>query len=189
MGTMTGAELKAWREGLSLTQSQAGKLLGGASSRTIMRAENEPRAKIARALAQAFDDFQAGKAPVQMTAKAKAAPVPAVEVPPELAAAMLRNPPYATTAAEARAMRVQRALERGLTVGHIRLLPMRPTWARVGDIFVNAAIPNPTDARVPAWAGPRGILTESGDVYDFETAHKMTRPDLAAASVSVAGQW
>lgn len=210
---MTGEEFRIWREGAGITQAKAG-IMAGISRKTIVRAEaavdEQIPSKMARIVSeQGLDEIplkgggviEVQGAPsfnlIKTPAEAAARVSGGIEVTPELKAAMLRNPPFAKTAAEAKAMRHLRASQKPkqadgspYPVSKIRLLPLRPDWVRLpSGRKVNAAIPNPLDVEPPAWAGPRGVVTAKGDVYDYEAAHKMHPPFEFGSAQSTAGEW
>lgn len=179
---MNGSDLAAWRTAAGVSQAGLARA-SGMDRRSVIRAEAAADQPIPAKLLAAVERGETA-APV---VKAKPAEAP---VPPALAAAMRRNPPYAETAAEAKAMRELRALQRGVPIAHIRLLPLQPVWTRLDSgRRVNAAIPQPRDQAAPGWAGERGVLTASGAVYDMESAHRMQPPDLLALAQPTAGDW
>lgn len=183
---MNGAELKAWRERATVSQAGLAKA-AGVNRQTVIRAEEATGRAIPAKLLAVVERAEAA-APAPPAAKAK--PAKAVVIPPQLREAMKRNPPYATTMAEAKAMRELRAEQRGVPVAHIRLLPLQPVWRRLeGGRTVNAAIPDPIAAAAPAWAGPRGVLTASGAVYDYESAMPMHAANALNVAQAVAGDW
>lgn len=199
---MQADELKAARMSLHLSQGELATRIG--RSRDAVAKYESGRLPIPAAVASAMlaladplDDIapeRAGPKPVKPKAVAKLPPAPPVENK-GLMAAMLRNPPYATTAAEAKAMRDLRAEQRStkahpFPVGHVRMIRLRPTWRRLDcGRDVNAAIPDPLSVRPPEWAGPRGVMTASGVVYDYETAHAMSAPDVLHIVQATAGDW
>lgn len=188
---MDAEGLRKWRGDQGLSQGDVARL-AGVALKTVQRAElgkgaipPAVRAVVDRMDGALTDDEPAPEPPKKVAvAKSKVgakllAEVKAPDIDsPELVAAMLRNPPYGTTSAECKAMRYLRAKQRNVHVSDIRLLPLRPVW-RVLDSGrrVNAAIPDPLDVQPPAWAGPRGVPTASGAVYDYEGAHAMWTPD------------
>lgn len=116
----------------------------------------------------------------------------------DLTVSMQRNPPFAKTAAEAKAMRElrreqkQKQAPKGVEVhlSHIRLIPLRPDWRRLpSGRQLNAAIPDPVDVAPPEWAGDRGVLTKAGRVYDYETAHVMRDFSSTGGVTETAGDW
>lgn len=195
---MTGEEFRIWREGEGITQAKAG-LMAGISRKTVVRAEmalgEQIPSKLARIVTEEAEPASAsppGLKLIKTAAEAAAAVKPKGSgVSKELAAAMLRNPPFAKTAAEARAMRELRAEQKKVPVSTIRLLPLKPDWVTLEPSRrrVNAAIPKPVDQAAPSWAGPRGVLTESGAVYDYEAAHQMQPPFEYGAAQITAGDW
>lgn len=199
---MTGAEFRAWREGVGMTQERAA-VLAGVSRKTILRAEAATGTKVAAKIAivaagspELIPEPMPGTVNSPKAAKAalKASHVVGghdiANPSPELRKAMLRNPPFATTAAEAKAMRHLRAAQKGVFVSTIRLLPLRPVWRRLDSgRQVNGAIPDPLDVAPPAWAGPRGVMTKSGAVYDYEAAHRIREPASLRTATVTAGDW
>lgn len=210
---MTGDEFRIWREGAGHTQAKAA-IMAGISRLTVVRAEaavgKEVPSKMARLVPAGVEEvaLRPGARPIAVEgapsfkviktpAEAAARVSGDIEVTPELKAAMLRNPPFAKTAAEAKAMRHLRASQKPkqadgspYPVSKIRLLPLRPDWLRLpSGRKVNAAIPDPLDVEPPAWAGPRGVLTASGDVYDYEAAHMMHAPFEFGSAQTTPGEW
>lgn len=210
---MTGDEFRIWREGAGHTQAKAA-IMAGISRLTVVRAEaavgKEVPSKMARLVpvpelvvdevplqsGAGAIEVQDGPAPGFKVIKTPAEAAAAVKskdgaISKELKEAMLRNPPFAKTAAEAKAMRHLRAEQKKVSVSTIRLLPLRPDWVTLEPSRrrVNAAIPKPVDRAAPSWAGPRGVLTESGEVYDYETAHLMQAPFEYGAPQITAGDW
>lgn len=201
---MDGAQLKIWREAREMTQTDVSRA-SGVALKTIQRAERNPRGAVperVRQMTEGHDDSDGPEKsipdPVEMVRNGKGAGADLVAkaldqnfgIPPEqLAEAMKRNPPYATTSAEAKAMRHARAAQLNVGPAKIRLLPLRPVWTRVGERTVNAAIPDPIDMPPPAWAGWRGVPTRTGAVYDYETAHHMSPPNRLGGGGAHAGTW
>lgn len=183
---MNGVDLSDWRKRAGVSQGGLAKS-AGVALKTVQRAEAARDTAIPAKLRAVVERAEAA-APAPPAAKAK--PVKAVVIPPQLREAMKRNPPYATTMAEAKAMRELRAEQRGVPVAHIRLLPLQPVWRRLeGGRTVNAAIPEPIEAAAPTWAGPRGVLTASGAVYDYESAMPMHAANALNVAQAVAGDW
>lgn len=189
---MNGKAFREWREGAGLTQTEVATR-ASVSLRTVIRAEGKANSSVPAKVAAVAsgqpellpDTIKTPKGALGAV-KAKAATV----VPRALREAMLRNPPYATTAAEAKAMRHLRAEQKGVYVSTIRLLPLRPVWRRLeSGRQVNAAIPDPLDVAPPAWAGPRGVVTRTGAVYDYEAAHQIREPASRRSAQPVAGNW
>ncbi len=182
---MNGAQFQAWREAAKITQTQAGGMVGGYSRKTVMRWEAEP-SKAIPAKAAAYIDRDGGApdpAPVPAAtipaAKAKAKAGKAGDCPagcdPLIHEALKRAPLYSLTSAEGKAMR-QELSRRGLDAPTI---PLEPKWQDVRDPRgcvvrkVNAAIPDPISA--PAPSGWGFVMTKSGAMYDYRTAHRVTQ--------------
>lgn len=175
-GRMTGAGLAAWREAAGWTQAEAAGLLS-VTRETVSRSEKAADKPISRKLADAVEAL-GGTAGMEVPAAVPAATVPARQAKASKAstAGALHLRTFGRTAAECRAIREARA-ERvdksGRTV-NVPLVPLVPDWTTVGRRVVNAAIPSPLDRDPPSWAGPRGVVSADGHVYDYEAAHRMT---------------
>lgn len=195
---VTVEELKAWRKARGYSQAQAGAALG--VSRASVQLYEQGRADIPDKVAAKISGDDAPPAPSAKPAKsvqggelARTAGDAPIYPAGKLAAAMRRNPPYATSALEAKAMRHERARHLKVGVSNIRLLPLRPEWATVGQgpgaRRVNSAIPDPVADPAPEWAGPLGVLTASGRVYHVETAHRMKPPGHGPSGSGIDGLW
>jgi hypothetical protein len=68
--------------------------------------------------------------------------------------------------------------------------PLTKGWQLIpgGYRVVSGRIPDPINYEAPAWAGWRGIVTSTGDVYDYETGMQMY-DHYAAARVDTGPQW
>jgi transcriptional regulator with XRE-family HTH domain len=185
--TMTGAGFRAWREAAGWDQKQAAEALG-ISRMTISRAEKAQGDAIGPKLAEAVAALggMAGvDAPAPAPIQSRASPAPKARqseakaqpaTPKGEGSKPLHLRTFGRTAGECRAIREAKALKLdkgGRTVG-VPLVPLIPEWATVGRRIVNAAIPSPLDRAPPPWAGPRGVVSADGAVYDYETAHRMT---------------
>jgi transcriptional regulator with XRE-family HTH domain len=200
---MDGDGMRVARQARGETQAQFAKALGR-SRITVARWEAGTSAipPDVAARVKKLHSRAAPPSPLMPKARGKGAgadlltdkPAPEELVSPELLAAMGRDPPYATTSAEAKAMRQLRAAQLKTGPANIRLLPLRPVWVQVGEgeqaRMVNAAIPDPVARPAPEWAGWRGVRTMSGAVYDYETAAPMRgfNDQLGVAPVA-AGTW
>lgn len=181
---MNGGQFKAWREAARLTQAQAGDMCGGYSRVTVNRWEADPDKPIPRKAA-AYIDRDGGApdpapVPARTTPAAKAA-AKAVKpggcpagCDPMIHEALKRSPLYSLTSAEGKAMR-QELSRRGLEAP---MIPLEPIWQPVrdprGNVVrkVNAAIPDPISAPSPHGWG--FVMTASGAIYDYRTAHRVT---------------
>lgn len=187
-----GEKLAAWRARQRLSQANVATLLG-CSRMTVIRMESG-KAEVSDRARDAMAGRMATPEPEEVpmsapVARAKGKPVVDPEAPPKaITEALKREPLFARTAEEARAMRVELhrlALKRDkeANLSCVPLIPLQPEWQTVrpvgrvtgqpmGDPFkVNAAIPSPV-GRAPAY-GPRAVMTARGAVYDYESAHVM----------------
>lgn len=193
--TVTAAQVKAWRSALGLAQGAAAALAGMTRDKLakVEGGKPAPPALVALVLGQPAAPAAAPPAPRQLSkpakrtkraGKGKSSTAPAVPVKggkvtpnPALVGALARSPLYALTSAEASAMRCELARLRDCYPSEVRLIPLRPQWVRVGlGRKVNAAIPSPISEAAPDWSQPHGVLTASGAVYHYETAHLMSSP-------------
>lgn len=190
---MNGFDLRVWREGEGLTQSEAADRLD-VGRRTIARAESEPEAGVSGKLADAVAMDRLARVPADGS-KPAARAVVAIPVLPCEYPKIIRQPGkaepigdgfhiwrddkgqlFGKTAAECKAIRLHLGDAEGRTSG-VPLVAMRPDWLHLrSGMQLNAAIPEPIDRPCGAWAGGRGRMTRSGVVYDYETAHRMRSP-------------
>lgn len=189
---MTPTELADWQRAKGFTQHEAAKFLGISRSGYLNYLNgNRPIPDSIALKCQGDGQIDPTAIPGVMRASDLVpveddmpdfAPVtddPNVVSEAQLAEAMKRRPPYATTAAEAKAMRHKAAEMLGLKppeggVSQVQLVSLQPVWRKLpSGRRVNAAIPQPMDVEPPSWAGPRGVVTRSGRVYDYEAAHEM----------------
>lgn len=182
-----GAKFRAWREARGLSQEDAARLAGVARL-TVSRAEKSGRLNAALSALMEGKSVEPEATPDPEPKAAKVAKPKAGADP--IAEALQREPLFATTAAEAHAMRDElhrRALAKNKESNRscVPLIPLCPVWQTVqpvnfltkkamGEPFkVNAAIPDPT---VRAKGHPRGVATRSGALYDYETAALIRAP-------------
>lgn len=165
---MTGKELKALREAASLTQAEAAERIG-VRRLAVIEAEKNPDKALSSKM----------RAGVEALAGADASPVAKRSIDGEDIGGGFRlrrdakGNPYGTTSAETRAIRLH--LNKGSDqTAPTPLIDLRPIWRKLeGGREVNAAIPDPLSVAPPAWTGARGVVTKSGRVFDYETAHQL----------------
>ncbi len=179
---MTGDELKAARGGM--TQAAFAAALG-ISKRTLIRAEGA--ADVSPGLASKAAEIIGDDAPPQITApakaapRAKAAPAPAGIDPRRLPQAY----DFATAPDHTRGLeRFPASNETWKASPMTDARPASPGWQRVPGCcrIVRDNIPAPLPFHAPRWAGWRGVVTQSGAVYDYESGH-CVRPMGTGATV------
>ncbi len=187
MPTMNGAALRKWREGKGLSQADAATL-AGKSRATINRTEqsgalpdwavaliNGEEQPVAREAATSAPPK--ARAPQKRAKDAEAAPDER-KASPAIVEALKRKPLFAKTSAEAFAMRDELARRGKCDRSTTPMIPLNPDFVAAGKhpgrvMKCNAAIPDPLGPASLRTYGPRGVLTKSGAVYDYETAHRM----------------
>lgn len=187
---MTGDEFKSWRKGVKMTQPEAADALGVAVI-TIKRSELKGDELIAPTLHAAWATFtnapaaqasaQAQEAPpVEQKPAPKAKAAKAAPAAPEIDPRRLRQP-YDFASAPAHTIGLEREPEsndafKASTVWDTR--PCGEGFQRIPGCVrvVSDKIPSPLPFKAPAWAGWRGVVTQSGAVYDYEAGHCMNDP-------------